>query len=214
MKKIASLFPGIGYTCDKPLLYYSWKLLTGLGWETVPVWYSGFPDNVEGNAEKMQQCARMALEQAEELLHGIDWSGYFIAVPKGGAVSLSALIERALKLASVKPAYTVTYSEPNDYDTFIETDRNAAKTDRTQIRMDGNGGTVYGQENYFALVRSGSTLTLPRPDEREGFEFAGWYANALTDGAAAPNDDDLISADTQVRAEEASVYTAVWKEAK
>ena len=142
------------------------------------------------------------------------YNRYFIAVPKGGAVSLSALIERALKLASVKPAYTVTYSEPNDYDTFIETDRNAAKTDRTQIRMDGNGGTVYGQENYFALVRSGSTLTLPRPDEREGFEFAGWYANALTDGAAAPNDDDLISADTQVRAEEASVYTAVWKEAK
>ena len=25
MKKIACLFPGIGYTCDKPLLYYSWK---------------------------------------------------------------------------------------------------------------------------------------------------------------------------------------------
>ena len=36
-KKIACLFPGIGYTCDKPLLYYSWKLLKGLGWEVVPV---------------------------------------------------------------------------------------------------------------------------------------------------------------------------------
>ena len=35
MKKIACLFPGIGYTCDKPLLYYSWKLLKGLGWEVV-----------------------------------------------------------------------------------------------------------------------------------------------------------------------------------
>ena len=26
MSKIAVLFPGIGYTCDKPLLYYSAKL--------------------------------------------------------------------------------------------------------------------------------------------------------------------------------------------
>lgn len=76
MKKIACLFPGIGYTCDKPLLYYSWKLLRGMGWEIVPVRYSGFPDNVKGSAEKMQQCAHMALEQAEELLQDIDWSQY------------------------------------------------------------------------------------------------------------------------------------------
>lgn len=76
MKRIACLFPGIGYTCDKPLLYYSWKLLKGRGWEIVPVPYSGFPDHVKGNPEKMQQCAHMALEQAETLLQEIDWSGY------------------------------------------------------------------------------------------------------------------------------------------
>ena len=76
MKKIACLFPGIGYTCDKPLLYYSWKLLKGLGWEIIPVQYSGFPSGAKGNAEKMRQCALMALEQAEELLKEIDWSDY------------------------------------------------------------------------------------------------------------------------------------------
>lgn len=76
MKKIACLFPGIGYTCDKPLLYYSWKLLNGLGWEVVPVPYTGFPSGVKGSAEKMQQCAHMALEQAEEILKDIAWSGY------------------------------------------------------------------------------------------------------------------------------------------
>jgi phosphoglycolate phosphatase len=76
MRKIACLFPGIGYTCDKPLLYYSWKLLKGLDWEIVPVLYSGFPSGVKGNAEKMQQCAHMALEQAEDLLQEIDWSEY------------------------------------------------------------------------------------------------------------------------------------------
>lgn len=76
IKKIACLFPGIGYTCDKPLLYYSWKLLKSLDWEVVPVAYTGFPSGVKGDAEKMRQCARTALEQAEDLLRGIDWSGY------------------------------------------------------------------------------------------------------------------------------------------
>ena len=76
MKRIACLFPGIGYTCDKPLLYYSWKMLQGMGWEIVPVRYSGFSDNVKGSPEKMQQCAHMALEQAEEMLQDIDWSEY------------------------------------------------------------------------------------------------------------------------------------------
>ena len=41
MKKLACLFPGIGYTCDKPLLYYSWKMLAQDGWEVIPVNYSG-----------------------------------------------------------------------------------------------------------------------------------------------------------------------------
>ena len=76
MKKIACLFPGIGYTCDKPLLYYSWKLLKGMDWEVVPVPYTGFPSGVKGNAEKMQQSAHMALEQAEEILQEIEWSNY------------------------------------------------------------------------------------------------------------------------------------------
>ena len=58
MSKIACLFPGIGYTCDKPLLYYSWKLLKGLGWEILPVSYSGFPDKVKGNRKKERKGDR------------------------------------------------------------------------------------------------------------------------------------------------------------
>ena len=75
-RKIACLFPGIGYTCEKPLLYYSWKLLKGMGWEVVPVPYSGFPSGVKGDAQKMRSCAEMALEQAGEILKGIEWDSY------------------------------------------------------------------------------------------------------------------------------------------
>lgn len=97
MKKIACLFPGIGYTCDKPLLYYSWKLLKGLGWEVLPVAYSGFPDRVKGDREKMRQCARMALEQAEDKLQDIDWGGYgeILFVGKSlGTVACAAYAKR------------------------------------------------------------------------------------------------------------------------
>ena len=97
MKKIACLFPGIGYTCDKPLLYYSWKLLKSLGWKIVPVQYSGFPPDVKGNAEKMRQSADMALEQAEVLLREVVWSDYtdvlFVGKSVGTVVS-AAYAER------------------------------------------------------------------------------------------------------------------------
>jgi len=74
--KIVCLFPGIGYTCDKPLLYYSWKMFAAHGWKVVPVPYGGFPSGVKGNAKKMEKCAEMALDQSEELLKDIDWSLY------------------------------------------------------------------------------------------------------------------------------------------
>ena len=76
MKHLACLFPGIGYTCDKPLLYYSRKLLKELGWETIPVSYTGFPDKVRDDPEKKRQCVKIAMEQAEEALKDIDWKQY------------------------------------------------------------------------------------------------------------------------------------------
>ena len=55
-RKIAIFFPGIGYTCDKPLLYYSAKLAAAKGFEIRQVPYGNFPPNVKGDAAKMYQC--------------------------------------------------------------------------------------------------------------------------------------------------------------
>ena len=73
MRKIAVLFPGIGYTCDRPLLYYAGKLAASLGCEVVRVQYGGFPEGVKGNAEKMRQAFWSALEQTESSLSAMDW---------------------------------------------------------------------------------------------------------------------------------------------
>ncbi len=75
-ERIVVLFPGIGYTCDKPLLYYSGKLAYSLGWEVLPVPYNGFPPKVRGDHEKLAQSMEIALAQTEDMLKDINWSQY------------------------------------------------------------------------------------------------------------------------------------------
>ncbi len=72
--KTAVLFPGIGYTCDKPLLYYAGKLAASCGYRVLPLSYGGFPSNVRGDLEKMKLCLDMARQQAAEQLSEVDWS--------------------------------------------------------------------------------------------------------------------------------------------
>ena len=75
-EKLAVLFPGLGYTCDKPLLYYAGKLARAGGYEVVSASYGGFPANVKGDPAKMRACLDQALEQCEGLLGGIEWNRY------------------------------------------------------------------------------------------------------------------------------------------
>ena len=75
-KRIACFFPGIGYTCDKPLLYYSEKLLRALNWDIIRVQYHNLPEKVRGDQEKMHVSINMTWEQTKEKLQEIDWSGY------------------------------------------------------------------------------------------------------------------------------------------
>ena len=89
--KLACLFPGIGYTCDKPLLYYSGKMLRAMGWEVRQVPYTGFPSGIKGDREKMKAAAELALSQAEKLLQDVNWEGYeeilFVSKSVGTVVS-------------------------------------------------------------------------------------------------------------------------------
>ena len=75
-KKIAVLFPGIGYTCEKPLLYYTGKLAAAKGYEIVKVEYGNFPSGIKGNKEKMETAFYSGLKQAEEILKEIRWEEY------------------------------------------------------------------------------------------------------------------------------------------
>jgi phosphoglycolate phosphatase len=103
--RIAVLFPGIGYTCDKPLLYYSAKLAAERGFEVVRVPYGNFPPNVKGDPVRMYQCFLTAREQTEDLLSRVGWERYgeivFFSKSVGTTVALSYACEHALKARHV-----------------------------------------------------------------------------------------------------------------
>ena len=105
MKKIAVLFPGIGYTCEKPLLYYSAKLAAEAGFEVVRVPYGNFPSNVKGDASKMYRCFLSAREQSEDILRDMDWEQYddivFFSKSVGTVVALSYAAEHGIGVRQV-----------------------------------------------------------------------------------------------------------------
>ena len=69
MKKLAVLFPGIGYHADKPLLYYSQKLLRSMDYEVMPLTYAPLP-------QEREQAVRQALVSARQALAGVPFAQY------------------------------------------------------------------------------------------------------------------------------------------
>ncbi len=96
--KIAVFFPGIGYHCDKPLLYYSRKLAQECGYEKiVSLSYSYDGKNIRGNEQKMQEAFDSLYEQAGNSLAAIDFTQYseILFVSKSiGTIIASAYAEK------------------------------------------------------------------------------------------------------------------------
>ena len=76
MNKLVVLFPGIGYTNDKPLLYYSSYIATRRGYEVIKLDFSGFPKGAKGDEKKILECFDIAVRQAEDALKDVDFDKY------------------------------------------------------------------------------------------------------------------------------------------
>ena len=92
-EKLAVLFPGIGYTCEKPLLYYGGKLAAARGYQVITVPYGNFSAGIKGNPEKMKEAFFSALKRTEEILKDVPWEMYaeilFISKSVGTVVAAS-----------------------------------------------------------------------------------------------------------------------------
>lgn len=105
--KIAVVFPGIGYHCDKPLLYYSKKMMRQLDFEIKDVPYGGFDSkkNIRGSADGMQAAIDHAYREAEKILKDVDFSRYsgitFISKSIGTVVAAKYAREHQIKTAQI-----------------------------------------------------------------------------------------------------------------
>lgn len=78
MSKLAIIFPGIGYTPDKPLLYYGRKLAEKAGYEcrTVSYDYHGDKRKLRGDPEKMQEVFTELYAQTVQALSGVEFTDH------------------------------------------------------------------------------------------------------------------------------------------
>ena len=100
--KLAIFFPGIGYHCDKPLLYYSRELADEAGYKSIltldySLAGSNITGNIRGDKEKMQQAFYYLYKQAAKQLSSVIWSDYdeIIFISKSiGTVIASAFAQQ------------------------------------------------------------------------------------------------------------------------
>lgn len=102
MAKKAVFFPGIGYHCDKPLLYYSRDVVRELGYtdqRNVNYTYGG--GNVRGDEQKMKEAYEALFLQAEAELAGVDWAAFddvlFVSKSIGTIIAASYARKHALE---------------------------------------------------------------------------------------------------------------------
>ncbi len=115
--RLALVFPGIGYTVDKPLLYYAKKLAAKQGFAIADVPYTGFPSGAKGSTEKMRQAFDIALSQTEAMLKDVDFSSYssILCISKSIGTAVAAAYTERHSLSAYNIYFTpleLTFSFP------------------------------------------------------------------------------------------------------
>ena len=166
-RKIAVLFPGIGYSCDRSLLYFSGKLAAADGYEILTVPYKDFPSGVKGNREKMVRSFEMAMEQTEEILTSVDWTDFceivFIAKSIGTIVSSAYAKQHGLSVRQVlftPLSDTFRFTDAGcDAVAFHGTADPWAKTDEIRTACEENGIPLHLTDDANHSLETGDVMT-------------------------------------------------------
>lgn len=105
MSKLVVCFPGIGYHCDKPLLYYGRSLARELGYQdSRNISYTYTAGNIRGNEEKMKEAYEVLFSQAESGLADMKWSEYddILFISKSIGTVIAASYAEKYRLKSVQ----------------------------------------------------------------------------------------------------------------
>lgn len=75
--RLAVFFPGVGYHCDKPLLYYAGKIASEEGYEEIiRLSYSSEIKNIRGDKGKMKMVFDELYARTEAALSAVNWFDY------------------------------------------------------------------------------------------------------------------------------------------
>jgi len=94
MSKIAVYFPGVGYHCDKPLLYYARDIACEAGYDKyINVDYKYSCGKIRGNEEAIRETYRILYDMAVDILKDVNWDEYddilFVSKSIGTAIAVS-----------------------------------------------------------------------------------------------------------------------------
>ena len=111
--KLAVLFPGIGYHSDKPLFYYTKKVLKAAGYEIKEVKYENLPHVTRGDRDSMSRAYGMAHDQVWITLEGTDFSQYEKVVFAGKSLG-SVLAAEYTSAHELKDVYHISMTPVED----------------------------------------------------------------------------------------------------
>ena len=103
-KKIALLFPGLRYSCDKPLLHYTTEILLDRGYDVLQLWADY--DNPEFQGSSQAEQTVQLIEDGGALLQaGIQSSSYseLILVGKSlGTLTMAFILSEEMNIPQMK----------------------------------------------------------------------------------------------------------------
>ena len=161
-KKVAVLFPGIGYHTDKPLLYYSKKLARERGYEIIEIKYGELPSGVKGDPDKMIEAFHKALQYATEQLTAVEFNTYnevlFISKSVGTAVAAAYAKQYNINARQI---YYTPVAESFDAIgqegiVFHGTADPWAETDKIQAECEKRGLSLYLTKNANHSMETGN----------------------------------------------------------
>ena len=125
-KKLAIVFPGAGYHCDKPLLYYAKKIAKNKDYEIIEANYDfrEFVKNIKEDAEATQKALDFGFQRVSEQLKKVDFAGYekIVFIGKSIGTAIAAKYNRENEIGAEQIVFTpieASFSYLNPCDGFV-----------------------------------------------------------------------------------------------
>lgn len=102
MRKLAVIFPGVGYTHQKPLLYYTAQTALDHGYEIIRLDYGKEVHNFKGRRESdLIPVITMAEQRSKDQLADVKWREYnhILFISKSIGTTIACRIEKSLGLS-------------------------------------------------------------------------------------------------------------------